>query len=309
MLNIVLCAQRSFGSAVFRMLKEKQGVQIASVFTPEGDGLATLAGMYHIPVLPAGTLRADRLPDGIDLIVAAHSHDFISRAVRNRLSIGAIGYHPSLLPLHRGRDAVRWTIRMGDRIAGGTVFWLSDTVDGGPVAAQDWCFVRPEDTAQSLWRRELFPMGVRLLSRAVDEIRQGRLVMRDQDHSLASPPGNRRSTARPVSTVPNCRRSAQRRTAGPSSSNPHNQNSTKPRSVQPAGAFLRHSRARKHNDPHSATITTQPPDRTTENTLLRGPDRRRVFVAVCGCCRLRMGSCGLYQKIQIGKFWQINSLI
>ena len=110
----------------------------------------------------------------------------------------------------------------------------------------------------------------------------------------ASPPGNRRSTARPVSTVPNCRRSAQRRTAGPSSSKPHNQNSTKPRSVQPAGAFLRHSRARKHNDPHSATITTQPPDRTTENTLLRGPDPRRVFVAVCTCCRLRMGSCGLY---------------
>ena len=85
MLNIVLCAQRSFGSAVFRMLKEKQGVRIASVFTPEGDGLATLAGMYHIPVLPAGTLRADRLPDGVDLIVAAHSHDFISRAVRNRV--------------------------------------------------------------------------------------------------------------------------------------------------------------------------------------------------------------------------------
>ena len=186
MLSIVLCAQRSFGSAVFRMLKEKQGVRIAAVFTPETDGLITLAGMYHIPVFPAGTLRADRLPDGVDLIVAAHSHDFVSRAVRNRLRIGAIGYHPSLLPLHRGRDAVRWTIRMGDRIAGGTVFWLSDTVDGGPVAIQDWCFVRPEDTAQSLWRRELFPMGVRLLSRAVDEIRQGRLVMRDQDHSIAT---------------------------------------------------------------------------------------------------------------------------
>ena len=112
----------------------------------------------------------------------------------------------------------------------------------------------------------------------------------------ASPLGNRRSTARPVSTVPNCHRSAQRLTAGPSSSKPHNQNSTKPRSVQPAGAFLRHSRARKHNDPHSATITTQPPDRTTKNTLLRGPDPRRVFVAVCGCCRLRMGSCGLYPQ-------------
>ena len=186
MLNIVFCAQRSFGSAVFRMIRERNDCRIVAIFAPEQDALRELAGMYRIPFMPAGTLRADRVPENADLIVAAHSHDFISRAVRNRLTLGAIGYHPSLLPLHRGRDAVRWTIRMGDRIAGGTVFWLSDTVDGGPVAIQDWCFVRPEDTAQSLWRRELFPMGVQLLSRAVDDVLQGRLVMRDQDYSLAT---------------------------------------------------------------------------------------------------------------------------
>jgi len=31
-----------------------------------------------------------------------------------------------------GRDAVEWTIRMKDPIAGGSMFWLNDTVDGGP---------------------------------------------------------------------------------------------------------------------------------------------------------------------------------
>ena len=39
---------------------------------------------------------------------------------------------------------------MWDKVAGGTVFWLNDTVDGGPVAAQDYCFVRPDDSASSL---------------------------------------------------------------------------------------------------------------------------------------------------------------
>ena len=126
------------------------------------------------------------MPADCDLLIAAHSHDFVSSAVRTRLRLGAIGYHPSLLPLHRGRDAVRWTVRMRDRIAGGTVFWLSDTVDGGPVAAQDWCFVRPDDDAHSLWRRELFPMGVRLLRRALSDILRGDLVMHDQDPSLAT---------------------------------------------------------------------------------------------------------------------------
>lgn len=186
MLNIVLCAQRSFGSAVFRMIRERNDCRIVAIFAPEQDALRELAGMYRIPFMPAGTLRADRVPENADLIVAAHSHDFISRAVRNRLTLGAIGYHPSLLPLHRGRDAVRWTIRMGDPVAGGTVFWLNDTVDGGPVAAQDWCFVRVGDTAQSLWRRDLFPMGVRLISSVLDDVSAGTLVMQEQDHSLAS---------------------------------------------------------------------------------------------------------------------------
>ena len=223
--------------------------------------------------------------------MAAHSHDFISRAVRNRLSIGAIGYHPSLLPLHRGRDAVRWTIRMGDRIAGGTVFWLSDTVDGGPVAIQDWCFVRPEDTAQSLWRRELFPMGVRLLSRVVDEEAGAA-----RHAGSGSQPRHLGTVVRRRAPSLPSRTAADRHNAG--RLDRHQVNRTTRTAQSPGrfsqpGLFLRHSRARKHNDPHSVTITTQPPDRTTENTLLRRPDPRRVFVAVCTCCRLRMGSCGL----------------
>ena len=186
MLRVILCGQKSFGTEVLRLLRQKDGIQLVDVYSPPGDKLSETAKLYKIPVRPAGTLRSTTMPENIDLIVAAHSHDFISQSVRNRLSIGAIGYHPSLLPLHRGRDAVKWTIRDRDRIAGGTVFWLNDTVDGGPVAAYDWCFVRPDDDASSLWRRELFPMGIRLFDAVIDDILDGRLVMRDQDSLLAT---------------------------------------------------------------------------------------------------------------------------
>lgn len=99
------------------------------------------------------------------LIVAAHSHAFIGQ--RTRQVADAIGYHPSLLPRHRGRDAVRWTIKMGDRVAGGSVYRFDRNVDGGPVLLQDWCHVRPGWSASDLWREALFPMGVRLLRLAV----------------------------------------------------------------------------------------------------------------------------------------------
>ena len=47
----------------------------------------------------AGTLRSETMPVDCDLLIVAHNHDFVSQTMRNRLRLGAIGYHPSLLPL------------------------------------------------------------------------------------------------------------------------------------------------------------------------------------------------------------------
>jgi methionyl-tRNA formyltransferase len=130
----------------------------------------------------------------VDLFVAAHSHDFIGRASRAATRLGGIGYHPSLLPRHRGRDAVRWTVHFGDPISGGSVYWLTDNVDGGPIAAQDWCFVEPSlrteahpiDGPGALWRQKLFPMGVRLLRGVLRDLDRGVMVEIPQEELNAT---------------------------------------------------------------------------------------------------------------------------
>jgi methionyl-tRNA formyltransferase len=182
-LKIILCGQKSFGAAALDMLS-KTPHEIVAVYAPEGDKLHRHATLTKRPVNPGGRLSSDTMPDA-DLLVAAHSHEYVSRPVRNRLTLGAIGYHPSLLPLHRGRDAIEWTVRMGDRVTGGTVYWLNDTVDGGPVCRQDWCLVGLHD-GHTLWRDQLFPMGIRLLEEAVTEIASGVLTQIDQDPALAT---------------------------------------------------------------------------------------------------------------------------
>jgi methionyl-tRNA formyltransferase len=166
----------------------KEGYNVTAVYAPIGDKLfeASVLNSHPCDTVPAGLLRAESLPAGTDLIVAAHSHDFVGIKTRNATALGAIGYHPSLLPLHRGRDAVRWTVRMNDRVTGGSVYWLTDTVDGGPIAAQDWCFVEPGETASELWREKLFPMGVRLLRETCRDIANGILVKKRQDPALAT---------------------------------------------------------------------------------------------------------------------------
>ncbi len=186
-MKIFLSGQKSFGAAALDLIM-RMGHEVTGVAAPcdKPDALAASAELNHIHLLPSPLLTADRLPEGTELIVAAHSHAFIGRKTRYRARLGAIGYHPSLLPLHRGRDAVRWTIKMRDRVAGGTVFWLGDRVDAGAIAAQDFCFVRPEDTASSLWRRELFPMGLQLLALTLHDIARNRIVRIPQDEALAT---------------------------------------------------------------------------------------------------------------------------
>ena len=142
-MRVYLCGQKAFGAAALEAVRQA-GHEILGVSAPlwsesepeRPDRLRAAADLARVPFLPAGMLCADRLPAGTDVIVAAHSHDFIGRATRLRARIGAIGYHPSLLPRHRGRDAIRWTIRLRDPVAGGTVYWLSDNVDAGDIAAQ-----------------------------------------------------------------------------------------------------------------------------------------------------------------------------
>lgn len=191
-LRLYLCGQKQFGRDVLAALLRTEHTVVgvsAPLLNRRGDNrdrLRDLAEQERLPVLEAGALTADRLPDGVDVIVAAHSHDFLGRRTRAKAALGAIGYHPSLLPRHRGRDAVRWTIHLRDPIAGGSVFWLSETVDGGDLAAQDWCHVRPDDTAASLWRRALAPMGVRLLLRTVADVAAGRIVRVPQDPAVAT---------------------------------------------------------------------------------------------------------------------------
>ena len=110
-----------------------------------------------------------------------------------RCGLGGLAYHPSLLPRHRGRDAVRWTIAMREPIAGGSVYWMDEGADTGPIEAQGWCHVLPGEDAAALWRRELAPMGVRLLVQAVSRLAGGK-------KPLAVPQDERVATGEPAFT-------------------------------------------------------------------------------------------------------------
>lgn len=190
-MRIVIVGQAWFGAEALRLCL-KRGDQVEKVLAPasageEYDRLYAAAQQAGVAAEHCGRrVGAADIPAGVDLILAAHAHAFIDAGARSAARLGALGYHPSLLPRHRGRDAVRWTIHMGDPIAGGTVYWMDDGADTGPIAGQDWCHVLPGESPAELWRRALAPMGLRLIDEALTALDQGRLPSRPQDEACAT---------------------------------------------------------------------------------------------------------------------------
>jgi len=192
-MKIALVGSRWFGAQAFRLLAEK-GHAISVLGLTDDDQLTVAARAADVPVTVLGRPRrvvgAD-IPGEVDVIVAAHAHSFITAEARAKARLAAIGYHPSLLPRHRGIAAVEWTMKCRDAIAGGSIYHLSETMDGGAIAAQEWCFVYPDDDAASLWRRALAPMGLRLLVQVVDQIAErgfADAAPQDEKAATAAPP-------------------------------------------------------------------------------------------------------------------------
>ena len=100
--------------------------------------------------------------------------------ILEKCKYGGIGFHPSLLPRHRGQDAVRWTIHMGDPIAGASIYRLNDKCDGGDILLQRFIFVDKNWDYHDLWH-ELFPIGIEMVLEAVSLIEKGQAVGVPQD--------------------------------------------------------------------------------------------------------------------------------
>lgn len=186
-MKVVLVGQRWLATEVLALCLRRGDQVLAAVVPDVNDRLAVAAAGAGIPVVAeARVIRQGHVPAGTDLLLCAHAHAFVTAGARAAARFGALGYHPSLLPRHRGRDAIRWAVHMKEDVTGGSAYWMTDKADAGPVAAQDWCFIRSDDTPETLWRRELGPMGVRLFQQVLSDLDDGRVVAEHQDEAMAT---------------------------------------------------------------------------------------------------------------------------
>jgi methionyl-tRNA formyltransferase len=189
-MRITLVGSRHFGVTTLDTLRQR-GVDIVRVVVADADdrlaAAARAAGIEVVVQANAKRVVASEIAPATDLIVTAHSHARIAKEALAAAKLGGIGYHPSLLPRHRGIAAVEWTVRERDPIAGGSVYHLAERMDAGAIAAQEWVFVRKDETARQLWERALAPLGQKLLGEVIDYAKIHKsLPAKPQDEEFAT---------------------------------------------------------------------------------------------------------------------------
>jgi len=191
--NIFISGQKFFAAEILRICL-KAGYNVVGVCCPIGDKyIGHLASINNIKIIPAGSLNYETMPENVDLGITAHSHDYIGKLTRYKTKLGWIGYHPSLLPRHRGRSSIEWAIKFKDFITGGTVFWLNHGIDRGDIERQEFVWIDPKyfnmnssEAASKLWRDELLPLGVKLVKDALNDIQSGKINKIKQNHKYST---------------------------------------------------------------------------------------------------------------------------
>lgn len=137
---------------------------------------------------------------GPDAVVLAGYMRIVGPAVLASFGGRILNTHPSLLPAFPGAHAVADALAHGVAVTGCTVHLVDETLDGGPIVAQEAVAVLPDDDAETLHARiravehRLLPRTVAfLIAGAYTTSPDGRHMITDLDRADAAVPVSRRA--------------------------------------------------------------------------------------------------------------------
>ena len=84
-------------------------------------------------------------------------------------NIKSINLHPSLLPKHKGANAIEDSFLSSDKEAGISVHWVSEELDGGEIIAQK-SFIKSEDETLESFTCKIKELEYELLPQTIEKI-------------------------------------------------------------------------------------------------------------------------------------------
>lgn len=118
--------------------------------------------------------------DTADVIIAPWLDVKIPAADLAKTKHGALVFHPSLLPLYRGRNAIKDAFSAGEKTTGATWFWANDRFDAGEICEQMPLAIKQGEGPREFYDRAVVPAAIYLLRYILRDLRAGIIRRRPQ---------------------------------------------------------------------------------------------------------------------------------
>ncbi|MFH0766811.1 MAG: methionyl-tRNA formyltransferase [Bacillota bacterium] len=140
----------------------------------------------QLPLFQPEKLRIDYqmvLDSKPDFIITAAYGQMLPSALLNEIE--AINVHGSLLPNYRGGAPIQYALFDGLKETGITIMYMAYQMDSGDIIKQKKLTISKDDHYLSL-SSKLSILGSHLLQEVLNDIEQGHLIRKPQDHSMAT---------------------------------------------------------------------------------------------------------------------------
>ena len=120
-----------------------------------------------------------------DLVIVASYGLILPKTIIDAPKYGCLNIHGSLLPKWRGASPIQMSICAGDNETGITIMQMDEGLDTGDMVLKESIPITNSTTFLSLYE-DLGEIGAKLIVKALDLLKQGKLVAEKQDDNLSS---------------------------------------------------------------------------------------------------------------------------
>ena len=197
-LNIAFIGSVEFSEYILQslLLLKNENIHICAIvsksiskFNDDHCDLFPLAKEHAIPYLDYSEspdfLEKFLVENNPDVVYCFGWSHLISLRIMNAAPYGAIGFHPTKLPMHRGRHPIIWTLVLGLKETATTFFRIDEGADTGHILSQKTLPVLFEDTAKTLYKK-IIEQSILQVAKFSKQLRDDNANFVPQDNVLSS---------------------------------------------------------------------------------------------------------------------------
>jgi methionyl-tRNA formyltransferase len=156
----------------------------SSKFNSDHYDLSKIGNLCDVPFKYIKDINESKTYDWIyslspDIIFCFGWPSLLKQNILSIPKLGVIGYHPSELPLNRGRHPIIWALVLGLKKTGSTFFLMNEGADTGGIISQKTLKIKKNDDAESLYCK-LIDISKKQLKEIISNLKNDSLVITPQ---------------------------------------------------------------------------------------------------------------------------------